>query len=255
MTKDATFLGADTYGDAALAGFYDSLDFSGTYQLAVRDLPDIIARQVQGDLALDFGCGSGRSTRFLKSLGFNVTGVDVSQAMLDNAQRRDPEGEYVLVEDGDLSRLNGRIFDLILSAFPLASTPSHVEMQALLRELRDVMAPEGRLIVIEPTDFLYLNEWMSFSTSAFPENSTAKSGDPVSVSFRDRMDEPVIDVLWTDQDYRQNFKAVGFRLLETYRPLAREDEPGAWISEREIPPWVIYVLSASPADASGSTAG
>jgi trans-aconitate methyltransferase len=57
---------------------------------------------VTGGKALDFACGCGRSTRFLKTLGFGTTGVDMSAAMLANARRRDPGGNYLQVDDGDL---------------------------------------------------------------------------------------------------------------------------------------------------------
>jgi hypothetical protein len=60
------------------------------------------------------------------------------------------------------------------------------------------------------------------------------------------MDEPVFDTLWTDQDYRESFEAAGLERLETHRPLAHDGDPEPWISERKIPPWVIYVLSALP---------
>jgi hypothetical protein len=92
---------------------------------------------------------------------------------------------------------------------------------------------------------LYTNEWLSFSCAAFPQNANADSGDPVTVCFRDRMDEPVTDILWTDRDHRENFEASGFDLLEVHRPLAGPDDPEEWISERAIPAWVIYVLSRS----------
>ncbi len=247
LTKNLTVLGADTYGDSDIADFYDGLEYAGTYLLAFRDLPDIVARLVTGKSALDFACGCGRSTRFLKSLGFDTIGVDISQAMLTNALRHDPEGEYLLVGDADLSCLSGRSFDLILSAFPLASATTSIEIQAILTELRNLLAPNGRLIVIEPTEALYLHEWVSFSMAAFPENANAKSGDPVPAYYRDHMVQPVIDILWKDEDYRRNFEAVGLQPLEIHRPLAHDDDPGPWISERQIPPWVVYVLSVSGA--------
>ena len=44
---------------------------------------------------LDLGCGSGEHTRFLKSLGFEVTGVDVSLSQLEAARAADPDGLYL----------------------------------------------------------------------------------------------------------------------------------------------------------------
>jgi len=77
------------YADANRTDAYATLEFANTYYLAYRDLPAIVSEHVTGAKALDFGCGTGRSTRFLRRLGFNVTGVDVSEDMLRIARTMD----------------------------------------------------------------------------------------------------------------------------------------------------------------------
>jgi len=67
---------SNVYDDAGRAEAYATLEFPGTYYLAYLDLPAIIAQHVSGRNALDFGCGAGRSTRFLKKLGFKAIGID-----------------------------------------------------------------------------------------------------------------------------------------------------------------------------------
>ncbi|MEE8632751.1 MAG: class I SAM-dependent methyltransferase, partial [Candidatus Bathyarchaeia archaeon] len=59
---------SNVYEDSERAEAYSKLEFPGTYYLAYRDLPKIISDHVKGREALDFGCGTGRSTRFLKRL-------------------------------------------------------------------------------------------------------------------------------------------------------------------------------------------
>jgi len=83
---------SNVYEDPARASAYGQLEFPGTYYLAFRDLPELIARHVVGRRGLDFGCGAGRSTRFLKRLGFDVLGVDISASMIEQAQSVDPSG-------------------------------------------------------------------------------------------------------------------------------------------------------------------
>lgn len=78
---------SNTYDDAARAAAYSTLEFPGTYYLAYRDLPLIIAKYVTGRQALDFGCGAGRSTRFLQKLGFSATGIDISAHMVQLAHQ------------------------------------------------------------------------------------------------------------------------------------------------------------------------
>src|SRR5215468_1408143 len=107
----------NVYDDQARSAAYARLEFPGTYYLAYRDLPAIIGEHVQGRSAIDFGCGAGRSTRFLRQLGFDVVGLDISEPMLARARERDPRGEYRLVPDGDLGGLAAGTCDLVLSAF------------------------------------------------------------------------------------------------------------------------------------------
>jgi SAM-dependent methyltransferase len=85
----------NVYADPARADAYSRLEFPGTYYLAFRDLPEIFRAHVRGRTALDFGCGTGRSTRFLRGLGFEPIGIDVAGPMLARAGHT-----AVLLENG-----------------------------------------------------------------------------------------------------------------------------------------------------------
>ena len=62
------------------ASKYAELGIDDTNYLAFRDIPQLIQKHANGLAALDYGCGAGRSTRFLKNLGLDVviTGGAVS---------------------------------------------------------------------------------------------------------------------------------------------------------------------------------
>src|SRR5664279_1550076 len=53
---------------------------------------------------LDLDCGSGEHTRFLNSLGFEVTGVDASTSQLESARGAEPGGRYLQAGLTDLER-------------------------------------------------------------------------------------------------------------------------------------------------------
>jgi SAM-dependent methyltransferase len=235
---------SNVYEDKARADAYAQLEFPGTYYLAFRDLPTIIGAHVQGRSALDFGCGTGRSTRFLRGLGFDpVVGVDVAEHMVALARERDPQGEYRLVPDGDLGGLASGAYDLVLSAFTFDNIPTMEKKVALFKSLKRLLTDGGRIVNLVSSPEIYVNEWASFSTKDFPENRTALSGDTVRIVMLDVEDQrPVEDILWTDEEYQKVYKRAGLVSLNTYRPLANQDEPYSWVSETAIAPWVIYVL-------------
>ena len=124
---------SNVYNDAQRANAYATLEFPGTYYLAFRDLPAIIAHHVIGRVALDFGCGTGRSTRFLKRLGFDATGIDISASMIAHAQKADPGGSYRLIEDGDFNGFEPGGLDLVFSAFAFDNIPDGTRRAGLLR--------------------------------------------------------------------------------------------------------------------------
>lgn len=234
---------SNVYDDTDRAQAYATLEFPGTYYLAYRDLPAIISEHVTGRKALDFGCGAGRSTRFLKSLGFDAVGIDISSSMIQLAKSSDPAGSYQLVQDGDFRALQSGGFDLVLSAFAFDNIPDVARRSELLRSLKRLLANDGRIIVLGSTPEIYTHEWASFTTSSFLENRSAKSGDTVRTVMKDIDDQrPVVDIIWFHQDYVNLFAAADLELIAQYRPLGREDEPCEWVTETSIAPWVIYVL-------------
>jgi SAM-dependent methyltransferase len=236
----------NVYGDEARADAYAGLAFPNTYFLAYRDLPAIIRAHAPGLRALDFGCGAGRSTRFLRALGFRVTGVDIAPEMLERARRADPDGDYRPVADGDVGMLERGAYHLVLSAFTFDNIPTLERKVVLLSGLRDRLAAGGRIVSVVSSPDIYLNEWASFSTKDFPGNRLARDGDVVCTVMLDVEDRrPVEDVLCTDACYRDAYARAALEVLDVHRPLGRPDEPYAWVSETRIAPWVIYVLGAT----------
>lgn len=231
------------YDDDAYADAYAKLEFPGTYYLAFRDLPQIIKQCANDGRALDFGCGAGRSTRFLNRLGFTTVGVDIAGEMLQRARSIDPEGEYQQIEDGNLSAFADGSFDLVLSAFTFDNIATRQKKVALFREFARVLKAGGRALNLVSAPEIYTHEWASFSTRDFPENRRARCGDEVRIvvtALEDR--RPAVDVLWPDEDYRDVYAQAGLAVIEVHRPLGVAGEPYEWISESEIAPWVIYVL-------------
>ncbi len=236
----------NSYENATRAEAYSKLEFSNTYHLAFRDLPEIFSTHVKGTVALDFGCGAGRSTRFLRELGFETVGVDISPEMVLKAREIDPRGHYRVVPGDDMSGLPRAGFSLIQSAFTFDNIPGMDTKVLLFRDLRALLAPDGILVNIVSAPEIYWNEWASFTTKDFPENRNAKPGGAVKIvttDFEDR--SPCVDILWPHESYLEVYSRTGLDIVEMRKPLARGDEPYRWVSETRIAPWVIYALRHS----------
>ena len=233
----------NVYEDTKRAEAYAKLGFPGTYYLAYRDLPAIIGEHVQGTKAIDFGCGTGRSTRFLRTLGFDAVGVDIAEDMIKQAKENDPQGDYRIIGDGDLSRFESSTFDLALCVFTFDNIPTMEKKVACLQEIGRLLTDRGKIVNLVSSPDIYKNEWASFTTRDFPENKAAKCGDRVKIVMTDVEDRrPVEDVIWPDEDYQKTYQRAGLEVMRTYKPLAKRSEPFQWINETTIAPWVIYVL-------------
>jgi ubiquinone/menaquinone biosynthesis C-methylase UbiE len=232
----------NSYEDKIRAEAYSKLEFHNTYYLAYRDLPDILKKYVKGKKALDFGCGTGRSTRFLQKHGFETRGIDISDEMIQIAEKIDPDGNYQLIKDGDYGTFLPYSFDLVFSSFTFDNIPMD-KKQNIFSDLIRLLNKDGILINLVCSPEMYTNEWTSFSTKDFPENKFKKSGDIVQIITTDFEDSrPCYDVLCSDKDYKDLYLKSGLSLLKTFKPLANGDEQYNWVNETKIAPWTIYVL-------------
>ena len=239
----------NTYQEAARAQAYNELGFGGTYRLVADSLPSLLSRYVSGTDSLDFGCGTGRSTRYLQQLGFQTIGVDVSREMVERARENDPAGDYRVIRDGDFSSLEVGRFDLLLCAFPFDNIAGRQKKVRLFSGLANLLSTDGRILNIVSTPEIYLNEWVTFTTREFPENHEAGCGDVVRIITREYSDpRPVEDIMWPDEEYQKVYEESGLMELHSEAPLARGDEGIEWLSESVIPPWRIYVLQKAVSD-------
>lgn len=237
------------YDDATRADSYARLEFANTYYLAYRDLPQLIREHVRGSRALDFGCGAGRSTRFIRGLGFEVSGVDVAPEMIARANQLDPSGDYRVTPGDDFSRFPQASFDLITSIFTFDNIPAGDKLR-LFRDLGALLDAGGKMISVVSAPEIYWHEWASFSTMDFPENRDARSGDLVKIVTTDFPDRrPTEDILCTDETYRDLYTRAGLVPVAMHKPLATGDEPYTWRSETRVAPWVVYVLGRQPTTA------
>jgi ubiquinone/menaquinone biosynthesis C-methylase UbiE len=95
---------------------------------------------------LDVGCGTGALARRLASAGYEVTGVDPSEGMLQVMRERSPEIRAVQASGTELPFDSDR-FDVVLSvaAFHHIAEPGAV--RATLGEMARVARPGGRILI------------------------------------------------------------------------------------------------------------
>ena len=223
----------DLYGE-----LYSDFRVTGTPFLAYRDLPEILSKYASGKDALDYGSGSGETSFFLKSLGYNVVGVDINDRMLTALRQRDPGGQYLKIDSAKIPSDN-ETYDLVVCAFVLLEIATKGEILKVVSEIRRVLKKGGIFISILTNDNTYKHDWLTLNTS-FPENKNLTSGSKVKVEFRD-LGFAIDDYYWTENDYKEIFQKAGFVISEIHKPIGREDDGYEWRDEKNFPPITIFV--------------
>lgn len=232
-----------THDYAKHAGEYSTLGLDGTYYLAFRDIPALLKKHVRGDKALDYGCGPGRSTRYLKRLGFDTVGVDISRDMLQLAALQDEDGRYHQIRSSRLPFPNNS-FNLVFSSFVFIEVSSEEEIVRIASEIRRVLRPGGRVFMVTGAIAGIEGDWVSFSYDLPENHRDIASGDPVKVQIRGTSVE-LYDYYWSDADFRRIFAESGLTVVELHTPMGRAEDPFEWRDEATKPFIGVYVLAIS----------
>ena len=222
------------------ASEYARLGMTGTYLLAFRDVPGLIKEYSKGGKALDYGCGAGRSTVFLKGLGLDVIGVDISKDMLEQTKTLDKDGEYRLITSGNLP-FDDESFDIIFSSFVFLEVSSLNEIEKILMEMKRVLKKDGIIVFVTSSMEAPRGNWVSFSYD-FPENKRViNSGDRVKLLVRGT-NIILYDYYWTDDDYKRVLSNADLVPVKIHKPLGRTDDRIEWLDEKKLPSITVYVI-------------
>jgi len=97
---------------------------------------------------LDAGCGNGRLLEALSDKRINYLGFDNSSALIELAKRNYPGREFMVADILSLNAsLPDREFDYIFCLAVLPHIPSQTLREEALRQLKDRLKPDGRLII------------------------------------------------------------------------------------------------------------
>lgn len=120
--------------------FVDSGDPNRTHLLDPVMLK--LCGEVRGKSVLDVGCGEGRFCRMLAERGAQVTGLEPTARLLEEARKRHPQGRY---ESGDAAKLpfGNATFDLVVSYVALVDIADY---RAAIREKARVLKAGGRVV-------------------------------------------------------------------------------------------------------------
>jgi|TARA_B110000263_G_scaffold177653_1_gene155386 ubiquinone/menaquinone biosynthesis C-methylase UbiE len=95
---------------------------------------------------LDCGCADGRNSEYLINEGFEVTGVDFSQTVIERTQKRLPKGKFLTGDVRKLDKIEENSFDFLIDAGAL-----HVNYPqdtiSIIKEYHRILKPSGKMFI------------------------------------------------------------------------------------------------------------
>ncbi|MDE2717569.1 MAG: class I SAM-dependent methyltransferase [Chloroflexota bacterium] len=200
---------------------------------------------VSGKSVIDIGCGEGRFSRLLSELDATVTGVDLTEALIEQARSVGSKRETYLVGDAeDLEGIADESFDLAVSYIVLVDL---LDYRRSIREAYRVLRPGGKFVVcnVHPmrTASKSIVGWIRDSSGKlfYPVDNYTEEGEREFLWWGG----PFINMHRTISSYVSAFLDVGFVLEALQEPIPSEEqlaEHPHFDDEPRVPNFIIYVL-------------
>ena len=165
--------------------FYESKDYEGECDFVEAAFARFAAVPIK--TVLDLGCGTGGHVLPLSERGYEMTGVDMSQTMLDQAQRKAEEaGSGAVFLHGDVRDVEvGRTFDAVISMFAVMG------YQATEDDLAAAFATARRHL--EPGGLFLFDIWNGAAVTASPPEANSREFPEEGGGMVIRSAAPVLD--------------------------------------------------------------
>ena len=95
---------------------------------------------------LDCGCADGRNSEYLINEGYEVTGVDFSQTVIERTQKRLPKGKFLTGDIRKLDKIESNSFDILIDAGALhVNFPK--DIISIIEEYHRILKPSGKMFI------------------------------------------------------------------------------------------------------------
>jgi SAM-dependent methyltransferase len=129
-----------------IAGVYDESLPPHVVEHYLRKRTAFVLGLRSGGSVLDVGCGTGTLARRLRAAGYDVTGVDPSEGMLEVMRERSPEIRAVQASGTELP-FEPDSFDMVLSVATFHHIAERDAVRKTLAEMTRVSRSDGRIVV------------------------------------------------------------------------------------------------------------
>jgi SAM-dependent methyltransferase len=231
---------ANKYSKISLAG-------EGTLFLAFRDFGELIHthlpnRSFDEIKTIDYGCGAGRSTRYLKHLGVKeVDGFDISHEMLAEAKFFDPCGHYEKIQSGSVPMADAT-YDLALLSFVTVAIENKSELLHIFQELSRTLQKNGMVFSLALSEAFWnpVHHWVTYKQD-YSENYNPVSGQKSRLTITS-INLELTDTFWLESDIIDCAQRAGLSYVKKHHSLGKPEDGISWKDETFCAPYTILIF-------------
>jgi SAM-dependent methyltransferase len=231
---------ANQYSKISLLG-------EGTLFLAFRDFGELIRchlpnRSFDDIKAIDYGCGAGRSTRYLKHLGVKqVDGFDISKEMITEAKFFDKDGRYEKIQSGSVPVADA-IYDLALLSFVTVAIETKSELVKIFQELSRTLKKDGMVMSLALSEAFWnpKRHWVTYKQD-YPENDHPVSGQKSRLTITS-INMEITDTYWLESDVIDCAQQAGLSFVKKHHSLGKPEDGISWQDETTYAPYTILLF-------------
>lgn len=193
--------------------------------------------RLEGKSVLDYGCGSGTFSRYLREQGADVTGVDTSRNMIRIAKQSEPNDiVYRQIHSGNIDFLTDTSFDAAVTNFVLCTLSSRKKIKMIMESIHRVLRKNGRFIIMNAN--WEKSNGREFVSYKLEYCNNLHSGQQITPLIKS--DPPIIlkDYYWSKEDYLELLEESGFQFQDSDEPLGLGND-FSWLDEKKFPPYII----------------
>lgn len=174
-------------GYNAIADAYDRLNGDVDYAEWARALEQCFERYLgkKPEIVLDLACGTGKMTRELAALGYDMIGVDGSVDMLSRAMAEKTDGILYLLQDMRELELYGTVGAVVCCLDSLNYVLEESELAKIFSLVHNYLDPDGLFIFDVNTPYKFEN---IYSDNAYVLENEYEDGAAIYCGWQNEYD-------------------------------------------------------------------
>ncbi|MCF2858484.1 class I SAM-dependent methyltransferase [Pseudoalteromonas sp. SMS1] len=215
--------------------FYDDyLENQLGYQPLIDDLIARLGTQIS---VLDYGCGGGKVSRRLVARGIEqVTGVDISNVMIDKASTHADRGNsrYQQVTSGELP-FDDASFNAAVCCYVFINNDEKAELLKIAKEAHRAIQSGGYFYILDTNPDSTGVKFSNFKNGDADVEYQDGDKRPVYLDLPDGNVFKIIDTHWDKQTYISVLREAGFESIDVVERIELEQ-----LSGKHWAPFVLF---------------